>query len=113
MNFINSALLTGVSTLIRVISNVVLTKVIAISFGPSGMVLFGHINNLVSFVRVFSTGGVQHGTVTLVAENENNNQQLPINASIQISLFCSVIIGFILIIFKKLHQKLKQIWVIV
>lgn len=101
MNFINSALLTGVSTLIRVISNVVLTKVIAISFGPSGMVLFGHINNLVSFVRVFSTGGVQHGTVTLVAENENNNQQLPINASIQISLFCSVIIGFILIIFKE------------
>ncbi|AOR27703.1 lipopolysaccharide biosynthesis protein [Formosa sp. Hel1_33_131] len=101
MNFVNSSLFTGISTLIRVISNIVITKVIAISLGPSGMVLLGQINNLVSFVRTLSTGGVQQGIVKLVAESENNNQQMPINASVQISLFSSFTCGLFLIVFRE------------
>ena len=101
MNFVNSSLFTGISTLIRVISNIVITKVIALSLGPSGMVLLGQINNLVSFVRTLSTGGVQQGIVKLVAESENNNQQMPINASVQISLFSSFTCGLFLIVFRE------------
>ena len=73
MNFIKSSLLTGVATLIRIFSNLIITKIVASYFGTSGMVLLGQLGNLVSFVRAISTGGVQQGTVKLIAESEDDD----------------------------------------
>mgnify|MGYP004466379103 FL=1 len=102
MNFIKSSLLTGVATLIRIFSNLIITKIVASYFGTSGMVLLGQLGNLVSFVRAISTGGVQQGTVKLIAESEDEKKQhAVISASIQISIFFSAGIFLILIAFRK------------
>ncbi|SEB69608.1 polysaccharide transporter, PST family [Tenacibaculum sp. MAR_2009_124] len=103
MNFVKSSLLTGISAIIRVLSNLIITKIVAITMGASGMVLLGQVTNLIGFVRALSTGGVQQGTVKLVAEISDNQAEFkdPINASIQISLLCSTVLVLLLILFRK------------
>ena len=52
MTLIKTSLLSAISTLIRIISGFIITKVIAIYAGPSGVALVGQLQNFIMTIRL-------------------------------------------------------------
>lgn len=102
MNFVNSSILTGFSTIVKIASNLIVTKIVAYFYGPSGMYVLGNLTNLLSFIKLVSTGGVEQGVVKYLSEHahDRHTQKKYIIHAIQIASFFSCLIGVILVLFR-------------
>lgn len=97
MTLIKTSVLTGISTIIKVISAFVINKVIAIYVGPSGLAVIGQLQNFMSIITTFSNGAITSGIVKYTAEYQTIEQKQKIfSSSIVISLVCSLIISIFL-----------------
>ena len=72
MNFVNSSILTGVSTVVKLASNLIITKLVAYFYGANGMFLLGNLANFLTFLKAIATGGIEQGTVKYVSQYEND-----------------------------------------
>ena len=100
MTLIKTSVLTGISTIIKLISAFVINKVIALYIGPSGLAVVGQLQNFTSIITTFSNGAVSSGIVKYTAEYETIDQKQKLfSSSIVISLICSLIISIFLFIF--------------
>lgn len=107
MNLIKTSVLTGVSTVIKVIAGFIINKVIAMYIGPSGLASVGHLQNFLSIVTTFSNGAIASGVIKYTAEYTDIKQKQKIfSTSIVISLFCSFIISLILFGFSRYFSEL-------
>lgn len=66
--FATVAILNGASSLIKILTSFVTTKVVAALLGPSGIALMGQLTNFLSFLFAFSSGGINGGVVRYIAE---------------------------------------------
>lgn len=101
MNFLKTSLLSAISTFIKLASNLVINKVIAIYIGPAGIALIGQFQNFLTVVTTLGNGAINAGVTKYVAEyNEKDSQKRDayISAAIKITLLVSIIIGLVLII---------------
>lgn len=107
MKLIKTTFFSGIVTLVRIASGFVASKVVAIYTGPSGVALIGAFSNLISMVLTFSNGAINTGVVKYTAEYENDNDRLKslFSTSFKISLYCSVIVGSLLLFFASLFSK--------
>jgi polysaccharide transporter, PST family len=97
MTLIKTSILTAIATIIRVISGFVINKFLAIYVGPSGLAIVGQLQNFMSTILIFSTGGVSQGVIKYVAEYQTIEQKQKIfSTSIVISLICSLIASLVL-----------------
>lgn len=97
MTLIKTSVLTGISTIIKVISAFVINKVIAIYVGPSGLAIVGQLQNFMELIVTFSNGAISNGIVKYTAEYQTIEQKQKIfSSSIVISLVCSLIISIFL-----------------
>ena len=97
MTLIKTSVLTGISTIITVISGFVINKVIALYIGPSGLAVVGQLQNFLSIVTTFSNGAITSGIVKYTAEYQTiEKKQKIFSTSIIISLSCSFIISLLL-----------------
>jgi PST family polysaccharide transporter len=101
MNLIKTSLLSGLSTAIRMVSGIVVTKIGAVYIGPSGVALIGQLQNIVNMISTLATGGTQQGVTKYIAEyrEEPDKQKEILATSIKISLTISIILGILLILF--------------
>lgn len=92
---------TGVATGIRLAASFIISKVLAVLVGPSGVAMLGQLTNLGTIFQSVSTGGVQVGVTKYIAEysDDPNKQRLVINNALKITFFCSLISSFFIIIF--------------
>jgi len=102
MNLIKTSFLTGISTVIKIISSFVVNKLVAVYAGPSGIAIIGQFQNFIAIIMTFATGAVNAGTTKYIAEyNDNNHKRTNIlSTSFLISLICSLLFAVLLIFFK-------------
>ncbi|SEM88757.1 polysaccharide transporter, PST family [Paenisporosarcina quisquiliarum] len=98
MNFFKTSLLSGLSTIIKLSSGLVINKVIAIYIGPAGVALIGQFQNFLSIITTFGNGATNSGVTKYVAEfheTDTKKRNDFISASLIIAFAASVIIGVI------------------
>ena len=100
MTLIKTSVLTGISTVIKLVSAFVINKVIALYIGPSGLAIVGQLQSFTSIITTFSNGAISSGIVKYTAEYQDIEEKKKIfSSSIVISLICSLIISIFLFVF--------------
>ena len=84
---------TGLATVVKIVSSFIVSKVLAIFVGPSGLAVLGQLTNVGNMIQSLSTGGITVGVTKYIAEYSDNKeaQQRIINNSIKITFICSTI----------------------
>ncbi|MGE6648192.1 O-antigen translocase [Shewanella colwelliana] len=72
MNLYKTSILSGISTLIGMISGFIITKVIAVYVGPSGMALIGQLQNFINLVMLSAGGFLKTALVKFTSEFSND-----------------------------------------
>ena len=97
MTLIKTSVLTGISTVIKLVSAFVINKVIALYIGPAGLAIVGQLQSFTSIITTFSNGAISSGIVKYTAEYQDIEEKKKIfSSSIVISLICSLIISIFL-----------------
>lgn len=65
-----------VATAVRIVCQVLTTKIIAIMIGPSGLVIVGQIQNLISILGTVASMGINGGVVKLTAERPDGAERV-------------------------------------
>lgn len=100
MTLINTSLLTGMATVIKIIAVFIINKFLSIYAGPSGLAIVGQLQDFVTMVTTFSNGATTQGIVKYTAEYKTIEEKQKIfSTSIAISLICSSIALIILVLF--------------
>ncbi len=101
MKLIKTTLFTSIITLVRIATNFITCKVVAIITGPSGLALVGAFVNLITIATTFSSGAINTGVVKYTSEYANDSDKLKklFSTSIKIAFYFSVFIGVLLFIF--------------
>ncbi len=95
--------LTGISTIIKMLSQLIISKVIVLLVGPSGLVMFGQLINISTIFQTLSVGGITVGVTKYLAEYENEPtlRRKVIATSIKLTFYCSLLTSLAIIIFYK------------
>lgn len=101
---------SGIAALIKIITAVVLNKIISIWYGPLGVALLGQMSNFISIISSFSNFGINNGIIKYVSEFKEDKilfDKYVTNANsiaiVSSMLFSLVIIGF---------SKFISIWIL-
>ena len=92
--------LNALSTLVRMLAGMVSVKVVAVIIGPSGIALLGQLNNFNTILLGVADGGINNGVTKYVAEYKEDNNEIKklLSNALRIVLFCSTIVGLLLIV---------------
>lgn len=102
MNLIKTTKYTLFSNIIRLISSVVINKVIAIFIGPAGLAVIGNFNNFLGITRSFSNGGINNGVVTLLAESKDEGNKIyTLNSALFLTFLFSFFFAILIFIFSE------------
>ncbi|MFS0821574.1 O-antigen translocase [Bacillus sp. 1P02SD] len=103
MNFLKTSILTGISTIIKILSGLVINKVISVYIGPAGIALIGQFQSVLNIVTTLGNGAINSGVTKYVAEyNEDKaKRDEVISAGLIITITFSVIIGAIIFLFSR------------
>ncbi|MEH0760279.1 O-antigen translocase [Vibrio sp. 16] len=101
MKLIKTSLLSFIATITKLVSGLVINKVVAVYAGPSGLALIGQFQSLIQILMSFSQGGVNQGVIKYTAEKKEDAKQLTLytSASLRITLFSSFLVSLFCIIF--------------
>lgn len=103
MNLAKTTFLTGISTVIKIISGFIINKVVAVYIGPSGLALIGQFQNFTTIIMSFSQNIMNQGIVKYVAEYKEEPQKRAkfLSTSFTVCLISALIMSIFLIIFNK------------
>ncbi|CAA7193882.1 O-antigen translocase [Chryseobacterium potabilaquae] len=92
--------LTGISTLIKLVTSYVTVKVLATIIGPSGIAMMGQLQNFTTILTTLGAGGINNGVVKYVAEYQEEPHVLRsvLSNGFKITAYLSIFIGFIIIL---------------
>lgn len=95
MNLIKTSFYTSIATAISFISGFIVTKVVAVKIGPTGMAYLGQFQNTTAILTMFATGAIANGVVKYLAQYKNDpiKRQEIINAATLIVLCCSLLVS--------------------
>lgn len=98
---------TAISTIVKMLTGLISVKVVAVIIGPPGIALLGQLNNFSSIIMTAACGGINNGVTKYIAEFNESNDKLKkiISTAFNITLFCSLICGIIMIIFHDFFSK--------
>jgi PST family polysaccharide transporter len=93
VNLLKTSFYTSISTAISFISGFIVTKVVAVKIGPSGMAYVGQFQNTTAILTMLATGAIAMGVVKYLAEHKEDaaKRQQIINTSFIIVFFSSLI----------------------
>lgn len=99
---IKSGLIFGSSTFIKLLSGLIIAKLIVISVGLNGFGIISQFQSIMNILLVFAGGGISNGVMKYVAEFKNTDLDglnLILKTSSFITLFFGLLIGITIIIF--------------
>lgn len=84
---------TGIATFIKLAAGFIVSKILAIFVGPSGLAYLGQLSNFGNIFQALSSGGIGIGVTKYIAEyHEDEKIQLQIiSNSIKVTLICSLV----------------------
>ena len=104
MLFFRSALWPGLVVAVRTIVTITINKLVAVYYGPAGITLLAHFQNLVSFFLSIQSDGVNVGVVRFLSSNEEDTVQK--NAYFNAGLILNVLFFLIPCLFLFLFSNL-------
>lgn len=106
MNIFKVSILSLISTSISVASNFIITKIVAVYIGPSGLAIIGQLQNFISIALLTCGGFLRTALIKFTAESKNESleQQKLWSAVLKVSLFLWIIISCGILVF---HHKLS------
>ena len=54
---------TGIASAVKLAANFIVSKILAVFVGPSGLAILGQLNNIGSILQALSTGGIGMGVI--------------------------------------------------
>jgi PST family polysaccharide transporter len=112
--FINASFFSAMSSFTKIITSLVLGKIIAVKLGAEGMALFGQLLSFVTIVLVIAGGSINQGVIKYVAEfmvtDEDKLKNL-MSTSFRIIVYSCCLVGLLSIFGSKyfansiLHDK--------
>ena len=92
---------TSVHTIIKILSGIIMNKIIAVYLGPAGLAMIGQFQNFVGIVSGVANASIQTGIVKYTAQYKNDTEYLNklMKNSLIIILFLSFIVSLFLILF--------------
>ncbi|TXK47142.1 hypothetical protein FVR03_09855 [Pontibacter qinzhouensis] len=75
LRYLKSSFWSFCSIFIRTIGSLGINKLIALYYGPNGITLYAHFQNLVSIVTTVPDGGINIGTIKFLANQDPDSQQ--------------------------------------
>lgn len=103
MNLVKTSLLNGLAVATKLVTALVLNKVLAVYVGPVGYAVIGQFQSLVMMVSTFASGGVNTGVTKYTAEYhaDPQRQQLVWRTAVMISLAGAALFVVLLVFFRK------------
>lgn len=103
MNLVKTSFLTFIATAIKIVAGLVINKAASVIIGPSGIALIGQFQNISQLTMTAAQGGINTGVTKYTAEYGAESKQLPDlwSSAAKITLYCSIIVGLILILFSE------------
>ena len=101
MTLVKTSVLSAISSVIGIISGFIITKVIAVYVGPSGLAIIGQLHNFISIVLNISGGFLKTATTKYTAEylDENDKKYQLWSVSIKMIFVLNLIAFFCLFFF--------------
>lgn len=99
MTLIKTSILSAIAQIIRIVSGFIVTKVIAVYVGPSGLAVIGQLQNLINIILIFSGDLFKTATTKYTAEYLNDSQKKYILWSTTIKLILLLNIFMFCILF--------------
>lgn len=105
MNIFKVSILSLISTSISVASNFIITKIVAVYIGPSGLAIIGQLQNFISIALLTCGGFLRTALIKFTAESKNESleQQQLWSAVLKVSLFLWVIISCSILALSLIH----------
>jgi PST family polysaccharide transporter len=103
MNLVKTSFFTSIGVGFQVISAFVISKVVSVYIGPSGLALIGQFQNFSAILQTFATGATSQGIVKYISEYRDDEEQKRkvLSTALFIHTFCSLLIGLFLFLFRK------------
>jgi len=99
LNLIKTSLYTSVSTAVTFISGFIVTKVVAVKIGPSGVAYVGQYQNIIAILMLLATGAIAAGVVKYLAtyKDDKEKKQQVITTALGIIIVCSAAVSLFVI----------------
>ncbi len=99
MNLFKTSFYTSIATAISFLSGFIVTKVVAVKIGPSGIAYLGQFQNTASILTMLATGAIASGVVKYLAQYKNDpaKRQQVINTAALIVFCCSFVVSLFVI----------------
>jgi len=76
MSLAKASVWTAASTLIKIAAGLLVVKMLAVAYGPSGVGLAGNFRQLITVLGVLAGAGIFNGVTTLIARHQQHPAQL-------------------------------------
>lgn len=98
------SLWSGIVTLLRMLINLAISKILAVFVGPSGFAMIGQLQNGLAIFSTVSSGAIGTGVTKYIAEDQKNvsKKGSVIHSAIKITLVSTTITTFCVLIFSKI-----------
>ena len=92
--------LTGLSTVIKLLTSYITVKVVAALVGPGGIALIGQLQNFTAIFTTLGSGGINNGVIRYVSEYKSDEASLKkyVQSGLKITVYLSLFSGFLLIL---------------
>lgn len=103
MNWWKASTASAIAQAVRMLSGLVLIKIIAVALGPDGFGHLGHFMSMIAILSVLAGGGILNGIVKYAAEYKDNPEKLysHLSSSLTYSLVFSFFVFLVILIFAK------------
>ncbi len=100
MTLFKTAIWTGISTVIKIIFNYLMWKIIAVYTGPVGLAVIEQFQNFLQIARSFSSS-LNQGIIKYVSEfkHDEDKKSLVLSSAFPVSIFIAIVVSIILICF--------------
>jgi len=99
-NIVKAFIGSGTSSVVKIITTIILSKIVAEKLGPQGLGLIGQLTSFVSIALLFASGGYQNGIITYTAINYSRGDLGSfVKPSFKLTLLISAVVGIILLLF--------------
>lgn len=103
MNLVKTSFLNALAVFIKIVTALVLNKVLAVYVGPTGYAVIGQFQSLLAMLSTFASGGINTGVTKYTAEfhEDPQEQEAILRTAASISLLGATIFALLLVIFRK------------
>lgn len=101
MNLLKTSMLSGVSTLVRIFSGLIITKVVALFAGPAGLAVIGQLQNIINIIMLVTGDFLKTATTKYTAEYQDQEEEKYKiwSSALKVILCLNVVVFFVLYLY--------------